>query len=283
MLSEKSFPAAELRLNYVTGPPSGPPLVFLHGVTRRWQDFLTFLPSFAWRWQVHGLDFRGHGRSERCPGRYLVVDYVRDAVSFLDSELTQPAVLYGHSLGALVAIAAAAQRPEKVRAVVLEDPPAPVLVREIRRTPFHALFTGFRHLLSQEHDVLALSRNLAELTLPANGGGNVRLGQIRDATSLRFTARSLLHMDPEVLSPLIEGRWLEGYPVEQSCRGVRCPVLLLRADETFGGMLPPRDAEQLAAWMSDCTVIHAPGVGHLLHWLQPETTTRHVTGFLEAL
>ena len=39
-------------------------------------------------------------------------------------QITQPSVVVGHSLGALVALELAAQRPELVLALVLEDPPA---------------------------------------------------------------------------------------------------------------------------------------------------------------
>ena len=52
------------------------------------------------------------------------IDYARDAAAVLRS-LREPAVVCGHSLGALVAGVVAAQLPERVRAVVLEDPPAP--------------------------------------------------------------------------------------------------------------------------------------------------------------
>ena len=75
------------------------------------------------RWHLHLIDHRGHGGSGRAPGQYRVVDHVEDALTVLNW-LGRPAVLFGHSLGALVAAAAAAARPELVRAVVLEDPPS---------------------------------------------------------------------------------------------------------------------------------------------------------------
>src|SRR5438045_742737 len=105
MWSEQQFPGPDTSLNTATGPASGPPLVFLHGVTRRWQDFLTLVPALTGRWQVHGLDFRGHGGSGRVPNKYRIIDYVQDAVSVLRTRVAEPAVLYGHSLGALVAAA----------------------------------------------------------------------------------------------------------------------------------------------------------------------------------
>src|SRR5581483_7683841 len=81
MFTERAFNSGELLLNHAVGPVTGPPLLLLHGVTRCWRDFVTLVPPLAPRWQLHGLDFRGHGRSARAPGKYLVTDYVRDAAA----------------------------------------------------------------------------------------------------------------------------------------------------------------------------------------------------------
>jgi pimeloyl-ACP methyl ester carboxylesterase len=284
MLTEQFATVEELRLNYASGPATGPPLVLLHGVARRWQDFLPLLPSLAFRWQVLALDFRGHGRSARTRGQYLVRDYVRDTVAFLERELSRPAVIYGHSLGALVAAAVAAVAPDAVQALVLEDPPAEGFVKGIRDTTSHALFVAMRDLARQNLPVGELAHQLGQVPFsPQRGGVLLPLSHFRDATSLRFSARCLQNMDPEVLTPLIQGRWLDNYPVDDTYQKISCPTLLLAADEEVGGMLPRSDAEHLAALIKDCVHITLPRVGHLVHWLQPDTTLRLVTGFLESL
>src|SRR5687767_1435425 len=122
MLRESTLSTGGFKLNLAVGQASGPPLVLFHGVTRRWQDYATLLPVLAMRWHVHAPDFRGHGLSDRRTNGYLVIDYMQDALTLL-ATLAQPAVLFGHSLGAMVAVAAAAAKPEQVKAVILEDPP----------------------------------------------------------------------------------------------------------------------------------------------------------------
>src|SRR5258708_4217712 len=102
MLHERSFSCGDFTLNGASGPSAGPPLVFLHGVTRCWQDFLTLMPALSGRWTCHAVDFRGHGRSDRSSS-YLVADHLRDLLAFLRMQMSEPVVLYGHSLGALVA------------------------------------------------------------------------------------------------------------------------------------------------------------------------------------
>ena len=81
---EHTFDAGAVSLNYAAeGREDGRPLVFLHGVTGRWQAWLPVMTAFAAEWRVYALDFRGHGRSGRAPSAYRAVDYAADVVAFL--------------------------------------------------------------------------------------------------------------------------------------------------------------------------------------------------------
>ncbi len=282
MMTETTLDTGELALNLASGPPTGPPLLFLHGVTRRWQDFVTLLPPLSLRWQVHALDARGHGKSGRVPGKYRIVDYVRDTAAVLRS-LREPAVVFGHSLGALVAGVVAAELPELVRAVVLEDPPGPSVLRGLRQTPFAAMFAAMRPLAGHSRPLHEVSRELAEMRLPGPGNTSYRLVDVRDPTSIRFVARCLQDLDADVLDEVLSGRWRDGYDADNVWTGVRCPALLLCGEEARGGMLPRGEARAIAGQMADCTLIEMPGVGHLIHWLEAEATLRFVAGFLEAV
>ncbi|MFN3652524.1 MAG: alpha/beta fold hydrolase [Armatimonadota bacterium] len=284
MFTEQSFHSGELTLSYAAGAPSGPPLVLLHGVVRGWQDFLPILPALAARWRIYALDFRGHGASDRAGAAYRVADYVQDVVALLRGPVEEPAVIYGHSLGAMVACAAAASVPERVRAVVLEDPPFETMGSRIQYTPFLAQFMGMRRALARgPRPVRELAAELAEIRLPRPGGGTVRLGDLRDAPQLRFSARCLQRLDPAVLDPIVESRWLDGYEVETVMRGLRCPSLLLAGDPDAGGMLSSFDSDRLVELAADCVRVEFPGVGHLIHWSQPERLLLQVLPFLESL
>ena len=83
-MRERTFEtSAGIALNVARSESSGPPIVLLHGVTRRRQDWLVVLPHLVPCWHVAALDFRGHGRSARMPGAYFIADYVPDVVDFL--------------------------------------------------------------------------------------------------------------------------------------------------------------------------------------------------------
>ncbi len=284
MFQERIVQTGEVALNLAVGPENGPPLLFLHGVTRRWQDFLPIVTPFTARWQVMALDHRGHGRSGRAAG-YAVTDYLHDAVAFARNYLSKPAVIWGHSLGAMVAAGIAAGLPGKVKAVVLEDPPFETLGRAIGGTPFWELFLGMRTVCTESHEsVSAMARSLAQIRFHSPDRSNVlALGSVRDEAQLRFGARCLIDLDPAVFDPLLGGHWLDGFDWEAMLPKVTCPAMLLAADWNAGGMMPGESSLKVSWSVPGCTRIDFPGVGHQIHWQQPEAVVRAGMAFLESL
>ena len=96
MLKEQTFDTGTVTINYAERPPSGSPLVLLHGGGRRWQGFLPILPALTMRWHVFALDLRGHGKSGHMPGQYRPEHYAADVATFLARTFTQPVSLFGH-------------------------------------------------------------------------------------------------------------------------------------------------------------------------------------------
>jgi pimeloyl-ACP methyl ester carboxylesterase len=255
-------------LRYLESDSPGPALLMLHGVTRCAEDFQPLFDRLAPHWRILAPDQRGHGGSDRAPG-YRVADYVADALRLVRSLTAGPLVLHGHSLGAMVAAAVAAELPGRVRGVVLEDPPFHTLGRHIHSSVWHAQFLGTREAGRRGGSVEQLTEALADIRLPFPDGSFKRLGELRDRGALRWGAECLSRLDPEVLTPLIEGRWLEGFDPAGIAARLRCPVLLLQADVRAGGALADDDAEQFCRSIPGSRLERFPGRGHLLHWLEP--------------
>lgn len=283
MFTEALVPVGDLRLNVATGPRNGPPLWLVHGLIRRWQDFGPIIPDLAARWTVRALDHRGHGRSDRAAS-YLVADYLRDVAALVQGE-SEPAVLVGHSLGALVALGVAAELPDKVLATVLLDPPGTTFIAHIDETPYAAVWAGIRTLAGNGLSVAELARRLGALRVPdpTRPGQTVSYGSTRDAAAVRFVANCVADLDPATLNPAVEGGWLAGFDLAPHLARVRCPVLLIAGDTKVGGMLPPVDADPLAAALADCTRVDLAGVGHLPHTQDPATTLKLLHAFLDSL
>ena len=125
MLIEKSFKTNDVTLSYDEGSGSGAPMILLHGLSDRrqaWQHNL--VPAFGATWHQYLFDQRGHGKSGRATDarNYRLVDYANDIIAFLH-ELDEEAVIVGHSLGGMNAIGIGAMASDKVRGLVLIDPP----------------------------------------------------------------------------------------------------------------------------------------------------------------
>ncbi|HEX3151666.1 MAG TPA: alpha/beta hydrolase [Gemmataceae bacterium] len=281
MFTEFDLTDGPIPIHVTAGPANGPPLMLLHGVGRRGLDFLPIVPALATRWHLHLIDLRGHGGSGRAPGQYRVGDHVEDALSILNW-LGRPTVLFGHSLGALVAAGVAASRQELVKAIILEDPPSSGFLKNLQDTSYHATFVAMRRLAGSNRDVGEVARELGATTVPTPRG-QLLLSSLRDGCALRFIARCLADVDGDVFTPILEGGWLNGYDEQAIWRGITCPALLLRGDPQAGGMLPSADANAMRTLMSDTTRIDFESVGHLIHGMATEATVRHVLNFLESL
>lgn len=102
-------------------------VLLLHGLT----EAGTTWPDLVERWggsdRIVAPDLRGHGESPRFAPHELDRApelMLEDVLALLDAE-PEPVVLLGHSLGGNLALVAALTRPDRVRALVLEDPASP--------------------------------------------------------------------------------------------------------------------------------------------------------------
>ena len=105
----------------ITGPESGPKLVFLHGVMGFAANWRRIAKAFEGEFRTLAYDQRGHGRSFQPPSGYAPKDFAQDLLDILD-ELDWPTItLVGHSMGGRVALEFASTHPSRVERLVIED------------------------------------------------------------------------------------------------------------------------------------------------------------------
>lgn len=103
---------------------NGPPLVLVHGSFSDHNSNWEFVkPWFEKRFTVYAVARRGRGETDATEGHSLV-DEGMDVVPLIRS-IAEPVFLLGHSYGAHAALAAAAAIPDRVRKLVLYEPPWP--------------------------------------------------------------------------------------------------------------------------------------------------------------
>ena len=279
MLEEKTFDTGTVSINYGEGPASGPPLVLLHGAGGRWLSFSTVIPQLVGDWHVFAMDHRGHGPSGRVPGAYRILDYAQDAVAFVRDRVSEPACLWGQSLGANVSLAVAAQAPESVRAVVLEEPGLDL--EDLGRA--EAQIRQMRELVSSSgRSAEELLPDVAEITLELPSlDAPVRLGDVAGGNYLRLLAECLSQLEPEVMDFILDRRIAEGWDLDALLQQVSCPALLVQGDAAFGG-LEDQVAERAADLLARGQHIKIQGAGHNVHNTQPEAVLQAAVQFLES-
>ena len=293
MLRERLFNTGTTEINFAEGPHSGPPLVLLPGLPSRWQEFVPVMPALSLRWHIYALDYRGQGKSRRAPGQYLSKYYVADVETFLQQQLDEPAILFGESAGGLIALAAAAQCPERVRAIVVGDSPIDleILVEWMTSEAFQRHFSALRGLSGLDLSIAELTRRIADISTVVSGQeARIRYGDRPDVDAIQIQqlAITLSHMDPGVLEYHAEGRaieFLEGFNLDKILERITSPVLLLQANPSLGGMMTNEAVKHVQSILPNAMHVLIATAGHdlgLETW-EVSSLLRAVTSFLGSL
>jgi pimeloyl-ACP methyl ester carboxylesterase len=112
---ERWSEARGVRLRWFEGG-SGPTVALVHGYGGAASNWVLVAPRLAERYRVVVPDLPGHGGSSPLPGPPERVDPYAERLGGL---LDGPAVIVGHSFGAVVALRLAARRPGLVGGLVL--------------------------------------------------------------------------------------------------------------------------------------------------------------------
>lgn len=253
------------------GAAGEPPIVLLHGVTLRSEDWENIFPRLATRYRVIAYDARGHGKSGRASS-YALDDLVGGLLRLLREIAKAPVILIGHSIGGATGLVAAAREPSLVRGLVLEDPWLSQYRDGRWRVPY---FTKLRAALDQRADPRAFARAVSTLPLSEPGPrGERTVGEVRGFYSAERLVTYYKDVDPAVVDQVLTRDEAGSAAIAEAPAKVRCAVLLLAAG--VGSALADGEADLLASSLTDVKLMRFPGVGHRIHGLRPEP-------FLEAL
>jgi pimeloyl-ACP methyl ester carboxylesterase len=119
---------------------SGPPLLIFHGWNGSSHNVLRWLPSLAPRFRVLVPDLPGCNGRPTLAGRHSASAYARFGREVLDTLGIERAAIGGLCSGTAIAMALAAETPERVSALLLHTPfIRPQLIRPIVRLQLRAL------------------------------------------------------------------------------------------------------------------------------------------------
>jgi pimeloyl-ACP methyl ester carboxylesterase len=275
MVSNPFLPGFTVRYAAVRGAQlrwfeagSGPTVVFVHGFGGAASNWTLVAPALAERCRVLVPDLPGHGGSSPLPGPSETLDPYADRIASL---LPAPAVLVGHSLGAVAALRLGSRRPELVRGLVLAGSAG--------------IGSGTRR--SQR------ALTLVSLIQPGKRISPVRRAVARRPLLRRLAFGAVAVADPRGLEPIAAEGFLAGSGLHTDVRSagdalvrtdprldleqVRCPVLVLHGARDQ--QVPLRDAFEYARRLRAPLRVIAD-CGHLLIGERPRAVVDAVSDFL---
>jgi pimeloyl-ACP methyl ester carboxylesterase len=259
----------DLRVHFLDwgGAASGLPLLLLHGSAQTAHSWDEVAPDLARDHHVIALDQRGHGDTDWAPeGTYSRQDFVEDVGAFLDHLGWPTATLMGLSMGGLNALAFTAERPERVRGLVMVD-----IAPRVERAGGEAIRS---HLTMYDFASFEDAVNSAHQFNPRRSLENIR-DRLQHAMRQTPEGRWVYKFDPAIVARFredMEGLWTD-------VQRVRCPALLVRGSES-----PILAAESARRFRQECpgaAIAEVPGAGHSVMGDNPSGFLAAVRPFLE--
>ena len=253
-----------IRLCCVDFGGKGSPLLLLHGLAGRANEWHNTAQWLTQHGHVFALDQRGHGMSQKGLADYSREAYVNDVITVIEHLRLAPVLLIGQSMGGQNAFLVAARRPELVRAlIVVEGMPGP-------------------DPSAQE----AVSRWLDSWPLP--------FASLADARA--FFGGETLYAQTwlETLEEREDGYWPQ-FQKEEMVRSIqdqvthdywsewqriRCPTLIVGGEKSF---LPQQQLQEMARQISHGRYVQTAQAGHDLHLDRPQLWQQIAEAFLSEL
>ena len=260
-----------IRTRYWVGG-SGPPLVLVHGLGGAALNFTLLAPLLAERHRVLVPDLPGHGGTAPLPAAESIADLGAHVARVAEQEELLPATVVGYSMGGVVALRLAAERPEAVSALALIASAG--IVSRTRRAGLWL-------------DVVALLRP-----------GRI-VAKVRDLVARRPNARAAVFgywgaEDPRALAPEAVAGFLEAQrqheDVDSAARAlrredprtyldrVRCPALVVWGARD---RLVPLEDGHAYARLLPAPLRVVPAAGHLVVGEYPGECAALMLEFLE--
>jgi pimeloyl-ACP methyl ester carboxylesterase len=255
---------------------SGPPLIFIHGLSGCWQNWLENIPHFARDHRVIAVDLPGFGQSEM-PAEDISISGYADAIDALMSELEiETAQIVGNSMGGFIGAELAIQYPARLERLVLVAAAGlsieyirTVRTQGLRHRAENVAFFSLGWIASRSHQVAARPRLRHALMLlvaahPARLPGPLAFEQVNGSGKPGFS---------DALEAMCR------YPLRDRLEKIACPTLIIWGDKDR--LVPLRDASVFEELISDARKVVYDDTGHLPQMERPARFNDDVRAFLE--
>lgn len=299
-------------INYGEGKSAGVPLLLIHGQGVSWEDYAKVLGGLSKAYHVYAVDCYGHGGSSKDQKKYTAAANGADLVWFIENVIGEPVVVSGHSSGGLLAIWIAANSPENVRGLIIED--APIFATEPDRCEntfaWRDSFQPIHKFLNQSavktYTEFALRSNFMQTMWGENGWEKIVVPAVEKRMAMHLNEIKIWYLpaamnryfamwrcvqdgngeyDLRFGDKFYDCSWLEGYHQEEALHAVQCPSVLLHTAVTFKdgillGAMTAEDSARAHSLLADNVLIDDIKSGHDIHYEKPKLFTNVLMDFL---
>jgi pimeloyl-ACP methyl ester carboxylesterase len=255
----------------------GPPILFVHGLSGCWQNWLEQLPVFAAGHRVIALDLPGFGHSPMPSGPITIAGYAALLDGLLAALEIDSAAVVGNSMGGFIAAELAISAPARVERLVLvsaaglsthNEPHTTRALPSLRR--FERLLVGAGAWTAARSDVLSRRRRLrAAFALVVSHPD--RLPAPLLAEQMRGAGK------PGFMGGLTA---VVGYDVRDRLSEIGCPTLVVWGERDR--LIDVSDADVFAELIPDSREVIYPDTGHLSMLERPARFNALLADFLGA-
>jgi pimeloyl-ACP methyl ester carboxylesterase len=280
-----SFDGTELAVR-AAGDPEALVVLLAHGFSLDMSTWSELWPELARSFRVVVMDHRSHGRSGRAAQGDLSLRAMgRDVAAVLDVvSPDRPAVVIGHSMGAIAILALAEQRPElfgpRIAGVVLIGASSSDLLRgamgsvtELLRPRLGTLSAAARRVDRLRRAVLASPIDLSGVVARVTQFGPDAPPHVVDHV-VALAQRTASEVWTDGLPELMEMDLRHAVPC------IRVPALVVVGEHDR--VTPPAAAIQLAGALPDGRLSVVHGAGHIPMLERPDELVRELDAFARA-
>lgn len=249
----------------------GPPLLFVHGLAGRWQNWLENIPHFAADRRVVAVDLPGFGASPTPSEEISIPGYARFLEGVCDALSIDAAAVVGNSMGGYVAAELAIAAPQRVERLMLVSA-AGITAEHLQRD---RIMTGGRVFAAVMTRAAARHESLAR------------------RPGLRRVALELVVRHPDRLSvatahELMEGSAKPGFlpaleaimahRISERLPRIACPTYVVWGEDDR--VIPVRDAKRFGELIPNVRVEVWPDTGHVAMIERPARFNALLEAFL---
>jgi pimeloyl-ACP methyl ester carboxylesterase len=256
----------------------GPPLVFVHGLSGSWPNWLEQLPVFAAAGhRVIALDLPGFGHSPMPTDQISISGYARLLDGLLDQLGIDAAAVVGHSMGGFVGAELAIAFPQRAERLVLvsaaglstyANPGATRALPTLRR--LERTIAACAGWVASKSDAASRRPGLRNATLgfvtrhPSRLPAALAAEQVRGAGKPGFMPAFAAHLDYDFRDRLVE---------------IACPTLIVWGDGDR--VITVRDASAFAELIPNSKAVIYKDTGHLAMLERPGAFNALLADFLK--